>query len=415
MNITDEQQRAVDLVTSDDAPPLACLTGGPGTGKTTTLRALLDRASERGLRFECSAPSGKAAQRMAEATGRESQTLHRLMGLLPGSTDYSPIHADLLVVDEASMVDVPLMSCVLSAAIAGVVRTVLLVGDADQLPPVGPGQPFHDLLNGGVCPTVRLTQIHRQAQESGIVRAAHAINSRRVPDLDAPDLQLLECDELEQIPAACWSLIEEHGLDPDRSQILCPQRPNAGGVDAINAYVEESRRPVYPGEPLVRGWFRRGTKAINIRNDYTLGIFNGTLCEVLEAHDGEKKRADDELLVQTDQGERLTVRGGAVGNFRPAWALTVHRAQGSEWDDVIVVAHTAHQWMLTKRLLYVAVTRGAKRVWLVGQRKAIGKAVRNKRDELRDTWLGQRFARDRVRAAADAARGEIEDMAEEMV
>lgn len=414
MKLTAEQQAAVDLATGLDAPFLVCLTGGPGTGKTTTLRELLRAAGARGLRTACAAPSGKAAQRMAEATGQSAQTIHRLLGLVPGSTDYAPVHADLLVIDEGSMLDVPLMDCVMSAATAGGVRTVLLVGDADQLPPVGPGQPFLDLLGGGICPTVRLTQIHRQAQESGIVRAAHAINARRAPELDAVDFQLVDCDEAEQIPAACWSIIQEHGLHPDRSQILCPQRPKAGGVDAINAFIEEARRPITEDEPLVRGWFRAGTKAINIRNDYNLGIFNGTLCEVLEAHDGGKKRANDELLIQTDMGERLTVKGPSISNLRPAWALTIHKSQGSQWDDVIVVTHTAHRWMLTKRLLYVAVTRGAKRVWLVGQKKAVGYAVRNKRDEERATWLGQRFARDRKRAEAEAASRAIEAMAQEV-
>lgn len=392
MQLTDEQETAIRMAVQD-RPPLLCLTGGPGTGKTTTLRELLAAAGRVGLQTACAAPSGKAAQRMEEATGRRASTLHRLMRLPPGSDNWDPIAADLLVVDEASMVDVPLMAATLQAARAGRVGTVLLVGDADQLPPVGPGQPFHDLL-AGRCPTVRLTQVHRQAQESGIVRGAHAIVRGDEPELDAPDFQLVECDELEHVPSAVWEIITREGLDPERSQVLAPQRNTAGGVEEVCRFVEESRRPVRPGEPLVRGLFRAQTKIINTRNDYTLGVFNGELGEVLQATDGGKKRARDELLVRI-AGEPKRYKGAALKALKPAWCLTVHKSQGSQWDDVIVVAHTAHTYMLTRRLLYVAVTRAAKRVWLVGQRAAVAKAVRNTRDAKRETWLSRRFAREK--------------------
>ena len=391
MNLTAEQLRAIELVTKD-RPPLACLTGGPGTGKTSTLKELYVRAGQLGLRVCQAAPSGKAAQRMEEATGRPAMTLHRLMGLRPGSTDWSPIRANLLFVDEASMVDVPLMSCTLRAARAGGVRTVLLVGDADQLPPVGAGQPFADLLAGGVCPTVCLTQVHRQAQESGIVRAAHAIVHGDMPEF-VPDFQLVECDELDQIPATVWGVVTENGLGPETSQILAPQRNTSGGVEEINRFVELSRRPLVDSEPLVRGLFRANTKVINTKNDYTLGVFNGELGEVLEAIDGGKKRAKDELVVQI-AGETKRYKGGAIRALKPAWALTTHKFQGSEADGIIFVAHTAHTYMLTRRLLYVAITRAAKRVWIVGQREAVAKAARNVRDAKRHTWLARRFARD---------------------
>lgn len=392
IRLTDEQQAAIRMVVRQ-GPPLCCLTGGPGTGKTTTLRELLAAAGKAGIRSVCAAPSGKAAQRMAEATGRQAQTLHRLMRLRPGTWDWSPIEADLLVIDEASMVDVQLMACALEAAQAGRVRTVLLVGDADQLPPVGPGQPFHDLLAGGRCPTVRLTRIHRQAQESGIVRAAHAIVRGQEPELDAPDFQLVELQDLDQVPSACWGLIRQHGLDPDHSQILAPQRTTAGGVEAINRHVERARSPLGDREVLVRGLYRPGTKVIHTRNDYDLGVFNGELGEVLIARDGGKKRAKDQLVVRI-AGEEKVYRGAAIKNLAPAWALTVHRSQGSQWRDVIVVAHRSHSYMLTRRLLYVAVTRASSRVWIVGQREAVAKAARNTRDARRETWLARRFRRD---------------------
>lgn len=403
INLTDEQLAAVELATKPDAPFLACMTGGPGTGKTTTLRELLNAAGARGLRVACAAPSGKAAQRMEEATGRGASTLHRLMGLLPESSDWDPIEADLLVIDEASMVDTPLMACSLAAARAGGVRTVLLVGDADQLPPVGPGQPFHDLLAGGLCPTVRLTQVHRQAQESGIVRAAHAIVSGEDPELDAPDFRLEACEDLPEVPGAVWQIIEREGLDPYTSQVLAPQRTTSGGAEAINALIEVRRRPLDPGEVLVRDLYREGSKVINTKNDYTLGVFNGELGEVVAAVDGGRSRSKDELRVRIGiEGEVKTFRGAAIKALRPAYCLTVHKSQGSQWDDVIVVAHPSHAWMLTRRLLYVAVTRAAKRVWLVGQREAVTRAVRNTRDAKRETQLARWFARDSQTAAAAA-------------
>lgn len=398
LSLNTEQRAAVDMVLRD-RPTLACLTGGPGTGKTTTIRALITEAQKQGIRVQCAAPSGKAAQRMAQQTGRPAQTLHRMLGLQPGSFDYSPVVTGILVVDEASMVDAQLMAATLMAT-RSMTPTVLLVGDGDQLPPVGPGQPFLDLLRGGVCPTARLTEIHRQAAESGIIRAAHSIVQGVEPEF-APDFQFVACDELQQIPAACWGVIEGERLNPSTSQILAPQRTTSGGVEEINRHIEAARFGGAEGEPLLRGRFRRGTKVISTKNDYDQGVFNGELGEVLEARPGSRPGTD---LVRVQLGEReVRFHGSKIKQLAPAFALTVHKSQGSEWDDVIVVAHTSHSYMLTRRLLYVATTRAAKRVWIVGQAQALARAVRNNKDAHRETWLGRRFARDLQKRAEQAA------------
>lgn len=380
------------------SPLFAALTGGPGTGKTTTLRELLEELRRRGISTACAAPSGKAAQRMAEATGAEAKTLHRLLGLRPGAFEFEPLGVDVLVVDEASMVDARLAASTIAAATAGTTRVVLLVGDSDQLPPVGPGQPFHDLLRGLEPSRVaRLTEVHRQAAESGIVRAAYSIVGGDAPELGLPDFELVECELAADVPAAIWAILEGEGLEIDSSQVLAPQKKGDAGVDAINAHIEEARGAA--GDDA-RG-FRAGTKCIHVKNNYEMGLFNGELGIVRAARPGSSPRGD-ELEVDIG-GERHVYKGGGIQELRPAWALTVHKSQGSEWRDVIVVAHPSHGFMLSRRLLYVAITRASSRVWLVGTKAAIAKAVRNTKDAERDTWLGRRFERDAVKALEKAA------------
>lgn len=412
ITLTDEQQRLVDLATAPDAPGLVCLTGGPGTGKTTTLRALLDRAQALGLRVACAAPSGKAALRMEEATGRPAATLHRLLRLRPGD-DVAVLrdqlaapelhrNLDLLVVDESSMVDVSLMAVLTRAARQAEAR-VLLVGDADQLPPVGPGRPYADLLESGLCPTVRLTQVHRQAAESGIVRAAHAILGGQLPEWNDTDFRFVACDELAGVPAAVWDVVQREQLDAETSQVLCPQNAvggsDKGGVRELNAFVEATRRPLELGEVVTGKGIRAGSKVIVTKNDYELEVFNGEIGFVLDVQQGGK--GTHRVTVGLADGREVVFAGMASKKLALAWAVTVHRSQGSQWDDVVVVAHKAHTHMLSRSLLYVAVTRAARRVWVVGQREAVARAAKNSKGTKRDTWLGARFAR--ARAAREAA------------
>lgn len=386
INLTDEQQQLIDLVTLR-MPRIACLTGGPGTGKTFTIRALLDALRLQGLACALAAPSGKAAQRIEEASGRSASTIHRMLALRPETSQHQPLQSPVVVVDEASMIDVRLFAQLVRACFegGGRVRTLLLVGDPDQLPPVGPGQPFHDLLQGVTIkvPTVRLTQVQRQALDSGIVRAAYAIKAGQEPGW-APDFRLEPCTEAKDVPARVWQTIRELELDPERSQVLAPQKTYDAGVEAINRHIEAVRGGT---GPVVRERFRRDTKVIHVKNDYDLNVFNGEIGFVVDARPGANdKQALDELSVEI-AGEQKVYRGAQINMLQPAWALTVHKSQGSEWRDVIFVAHRQHSYMLSRSLLYVAVTRARDRVVVIGEKDAVAKAVRRVDDTQRKTLL----------------------------
>lgn len=397
MILTEEQQRLVDLVATPGlSPRVVCLTGGPGTGKTSTIRELVRRLRGRGRTVALAAPSGKAAQRVAQSMqgDAEASTIHRLLRMRPESYEHEPlVGTDVLVCDEASMIDTQLMARVFSASFegGGRVRSLVLVGDADQLPPVGPGQPFVDMLSarGLSVPVVRLTQVQRQALDSGIVRAAYAIQRGEEPDW-CDDFRLVECDDLGDVPATCLRVYQELELDPVASQVLAPQRTTKGGTEAINAAFEERRGG--KGE-LLRGKFRVGTKAINVKNDYGLGVFNGEVGFVRRAEAGDKPARDAvEVELLGTESRAVAYRGAQLGMLQPAWALTVHKSQGSEYEDVVLVAHKGHSFMLTRSLLYVAATRARRRVVVVGQRAAVAGAVRRVEDLRRKTllqrWLG---------------------------
>jgi exodeoxyribonuclease V alpha subunit len=391
--LTDEQQAAVEMVLSGKHRVCA-LTGGPGTGKSTTIREVVRRLRERGQSVALAAPSGKAALRLQEAAGCASSTIHRMLFLRPGSREPQPLTTEVVIVDEFSMCDVKLAAALMRAAFEqGLVRTLLLVGDADQLPPVGPGQPYLDLLASGVVPTVRLTQIQRQAAESGIVRAAHAIKAGRAPEW-APDFHLVEEPDPAAIPGLVQSLCEVDELDPEHTLILAPQRTGSAGVNALNEHLEAAR-----GEKpaLVRGQFRPGSRVIQTKNNYDYGVFNGELGWVVSAQAGPgKNRGQDRVVVEWTGRGQCEYRGGELGQLAPAWALTTHRAQGSEAKTVIFVASKQASYMLTRSLLYVAVTRARERVTVVGDSAAVEKAVRVVRDTRRTTMLRRWFEQARA-------------------
>lgn len=397
IELTDEQQAAVDMAVSG-GHRVCCLTGGPGTGKSTTIRELVRRLRDQGRRVALAAPSGKAALRLGQAAGTSASTIHRLLFLRPGTREAQPLTAEVVVVDESSMVDVELMATLMRACFeGGMVETLLLVGDADQLPPVGPGQPFLDLLASGVVPATRLTKIQRQAEKSGIVQAAHRIKAGRAPEW-APDFSLVECPEAERIPETVYRVLELEGANPEETLVLAPKRDGSSGVKALNEFIEKRR-----GEKptLVRGDFRKGTRVLQTANNYDYGVFNGELGWVVSAEEGKAgKRADDKVTVAWPGRGECDYRGAMLRQLMPAWALTVHRSQGSEARFVVVVAHRQASFMLTRSLLYVAVTRARERVVVVGDSQAIEGAVRKTSDVRRDTMLRRWFA---ARAQAEGA------------
>jgi exodeoxyribonuclease V alpha subunit len=379
----------------------AALTGGPGVGKSTCLRFALDALDAKHCRYELAAPTGKAARRMFETTGREARTIHRLLEFNPqsgwGRHAGRPIDSDVVIIDESSMLDAELGAALLSAI--DVARTRLVfVGDADQLPPVGPGRLFGDLVDAGALPVARLTTLHRSAAQSWIARNAPRILRGEALELNTcPDFRFIEVEDAPSILHAVRRLVTEvfprelHGAQP---QLLIPQRTGVAGVDAANRTLQAVLNPKAPGAPyLPRGSYelRVGDRVIHTRNDYTLQVFNGEV-GVIVAIDS------DSVDVQLDGRDAVTYTLEQANALQHSFALTVHRAQGSEFPWVIVVAHSTHSYMLTRQLLYTALTRGKVGVVLVGDRKGIEHALTAKKPAKRSTALVERL------------RGEIEDV-----
>lgn len=392
--LTQEQAAAVDLVTAARPPRVSCITGGPGVGKTYTVRAIVEACARQGRKVALAAPSGKAALRLEEAAGRQAKTIHRLLGVCPGAeSEPAPVDADVVVVDEASMVDTYLMEGLMLGCFGGGgdlhrTQSLVLVGDADQLPPVGPGQPFHDLLGSGAVPHARLTQIQRTGEGSGISWAAARIREGKSPQWTA-DCELVEVEKAEDVPRACWEAFVRLGGYSSRTQVLIPQKDRAAGVHAVNVHMESGGPP--PADPgLLRDKFRRGTKVIHTKNAYDMGedgIFNGELGYVVSVHEGKGARRQDDSALVDIAGQRIRYAGSQLKWLQPAWAITVHKSQGSEWEDVIVVCHPTHSFMLSRSLLYVALTRARKRVVVIGTQGAVDLAVRKVKDLRRRTQL----------------------------
>lgn len=375
------------------------MTGGPGVGKTTLVRAIVTALSGQGVRVALAAPTGRAAKRLAEATGRDASTLHRLLEVDPAGgfrrNRDQPLELDLLVVDEASMVDVRLMGALLSALPSR--AALLLVGDADQLPSVGAGRVLADILASGALPVVRLTEVFRQAASSRIVRAAHRVNAGQLPESGKPgeetDFFFVETRTPELCLTRVLQLVQDRiparfGLDPVRDvQVLCPMNKGALGAVALN---EELRRALNPTDAprLTRGvWsFALGDKVMQVENDHEREVYNGDL-GIVTAIDAEAS-----TLEVTFDSRVIAYAGSELDRLVLAYATSVHKAQGSEYPAVVIPLSRQHGPMLQRNLLYTAITRGRQLVVLVGDRDALARAVADVRGRPRRSTLALRLA-----------------------
>ena len=382
LSLAESQAAAVRLALMSK---VLVITGGPGVGKTTIVNSILQILSVKDVKLQLCAPTGRAAKRMTEATGFEARTIHRLLEVDPKSGAFkrdadNPIDCDMLVVDEASMVDVLLMQSLMKAIPDH--AALLIVGDIDQLPSVGPGQVLADVIASGAVPVVRLTEVFRQAAESRIITTAHRINQGQMPDLSKPegesDFYFVEADEPEAAVRRIIDLVKLHiprrfKLDPVRDvQVLCPMNRGGVGARSLNIELQAALNPA--GERKVErfGWtFAPHDKVMQIQNDYDKEVYNGDIGFV------EDVDPDSGELIADFDGRNVVYGFGELDMLVPAYAATIHKSQGSEYPAVIIPVMTQHYTMLQRNLLYTGVTRGKRLVVLVGQKKAVAIAVKN--------------------------------------
>ena len=376
------------------------MTGGPGVGKTTIVRGILRILAAKGTNLLLCAPTGRAAKRMTEATGFEAKTIHRLLevdrkgGGFKRSDD-NPLDCDLLVVDEASMVDVMLMQALMKALPDR--AALLIVGDINQLPSVGPGQVLADVISSGIVPVVRLTEVFRQAAQSRIITSAHRINQGSIPDLSPPgtesDFYFVQTDDPVTAVGRVIELVKTRipkrfGFDPIRDiQVLCPMNRGGVGARSLNIELQAALNPAGDRKVERFGWtFAPSDKVMQIENDYDKEVYNGDIGYIddVDPNAGE--------IVASFDGRSVTYGFGELDMLVPAYATTIHKSQGSEYPAVIIPVLTQHYAMLQRNLLYTGVTRGKRLVVLVGQKQAIAIAVRNVSGRRRWSKLGEQLA-----------------------
>ena len=393
-------QQQKDAIEESLCSGLLLITGGPGTGKTTILNGILSLYSQMGLDVVLAAPTGRAAKRLTEVTGEAASTIHRLLeaGIDPHTgkmffarDEENPLKADAVIVDEMSMVDIQLLSSLLRAIPQG--KRLILVGDPDQLPPVGPGFPFSDCLRSNVLPSVRLTEVFRQAQESLIVMNAHRINCGQMPELRdrTRDFFFLPCGSEEQvaqtIAGLCTTRLPKNmGIPSDQIQVLTPTRKGAVGTWGLNELLQSQLNPPHPAKKERKFGefsFREGDRVMQIRNNYDImwkscdsstvgtGIFNGDIGTITAID-----FADEALTVVFD-GREAQYDFTQLNELEPAYAMTVHKSQGSEYRAVVLCAWNGSPYLLSRSVLYTAVTRAKELLIIVGREETVGAMVQN--------------------------------------
>jgi exodeoxyribonuclease V alpha subunit len=392
--LTDEQWAAVRGAFE---ARISVLTGGPGVGKTACTRAIVAEAARADGAVALCAPTGRAARRLEEATGHEAQTIHRMLewmpGREPGFRPGHPLPASLVIVDEASMLNLRLIEVLLGGLAES--THVVFVGDADQLPPIGAGKPFEDLIASGVAPVVRLTQIFRQAARSMITTAAHEINQGRAPHLEPGEDQdhdffFIDRPSPERALETVVEVVAERapasfGVDPIRDvQVLAPMYKGAVGIDALNERLQARLNP--DGAAAVSERFRIGDRLIQTRNSHELGLMNGSIVFLRE-----DDPAEEAIVVDTDEGGSLVIPYGETATLRLAYAISVHKAQGCEVPVVVGVCHRSHSRMLSRPLLYTAITRARSNCVLIGDRAALERAVAHDDSGARHSALAERL------------------------
>jgi exodeoxyribonuclease V alpha subunit len=395
IGLADEQREAIRKAAT---AKVLVVTGGPGTGKTTLVNGIIRIYEKKGRRILLGAPTGRAAKRMSEATGRVAKTIHRLLEFNPKKFGFDrdverPLEADVVILDEASMIDTTLAFHVLRAL--PLHCQLVLVGDVDQLPSVGPGSVLADVIRSGVAEVVRLERIFRQGTDSFIVVNAHRVHQGLLPELPPEGAQadffFIERDEPDEIVATLKALVQQRiprkfGLDPvDDIQVLTPMQRGLLGVANINAELQALLNA--SPESVTRGsrTLRPGDKVMQIRNNYDLEVYNGDIGRVA------KVDAVDHVVRAVFDGREVTYEYGDLDELVLAYACSIHKSQGSEYPCVVIPLHTQHYVMLQRNLLYTGLTRGKRLVVLVGSKRALALAVKNNAIEERCTRLAERL------------------------
>ena len=402
--------------------PAMILTGGPGTGKTTTVVGMIRLFEAQGRHITLAAPTGRAAKRLSETTGGEAKTIHRLLEFSPQINAFkrdrhNPLNTDVVIVDETSMVDLVLMNRLMQAIRPS--TTVILIGDTDQLPSVGAGNVLKELIDSRRIPVIQLTEIFRQAQESMIVTNAHRINKGDFPELTGDtdrNFFFIEEDDPEEITELICSLIadrlpEHYDYHPiDDIQLLCPMRRGTLGTENLNKRLQEVLNPEYTApvyhhpleksrfgvqsysqvsrskdQSVTAGGFRVGDKVMQIRNNYDYDVFNGDIGRVVAIEHIDKK-----VYIQFPD-KQVAYDTADLGELVLAYATTIHKAQGSEYPAVVIPLHTQHYLMLQRNLLYTGITRARERVVVVGTKQALGICIRNNQVMQRNSYLAERL------------------------